>query len=215
MQDEDHQFVYKHRGFCDNDLLRLDDIVSIEASDAEGLFENAQKLHLNAQHNFILDQILAPYRKVINVMPNPNRAFSFVSLLEEMLNPDGERPLGRTFAARFAMMFADQNQDSIDEFVLFGRRLYDLRSSVIHGSGVARSMDRLMLEHGPGATAPIEIFGSTACLFSSLESQELGADDLPSLTKTTTTTPRLHELREFREKVPMTFLQHIGRLLND
>lgn len=211
IENSDKQQVLKKKGYCDNDLFRQEPIVTIRAKDAPALFENSRKLHLNAQHNFILDQLLAPYRRMVSSNADPQVVFSFVSLLEQILNPEGLSPLGRTFAARFAVLMASEDLGSLDQWVEFGRRLYDLRSRVIHGSGVSRSMDRLFADVEHRTFLPVNVLKMLACSFASLEAMKLSSEDLPKLASSTQLEPAVSDVMRFREKLQIQKLELIGR----
>ena len=75
--------------------------------------------------------------------PLPEALVLLVSSLENLLNPDGDRPLGQVFAARCAAWFAETAEQRESDVVLF-RAAYDARSSIVHGSDAARSMRKLM-----------------------------------------------------------------------
>jgi hypothetical protein len=75
--------------------------------------------------------------------PLPEALVLLVSSLENLVNPDGDRPLGQVFGARCAAWFAESAEQRVSDAALF-RAMYDARSSVVHGSDAARSMRKVM-----------------------------------------------------------------------
>jgi hypothetical protein len=75
--------------------------------------------------------------------PLPEALVLLVSSLENLLNPDGDRPLGQIFAKRCAAWFAETAEQRESDDGMF-RAIYDARSSIVHGSDAARSMRKLM-----------------------------------------------------------------------
>lgn len=206
-----NQLVHKHHGYCDNDLLRHKPKFFLLREDADPLLANARTLHLNAGHNSIVDRLLAPYRRLINLDPDPNRIFSLVSLLEQMLNPEGDEPLGRTFAARLAVITAvSADPVDLDTRYELGRRLYELRSCVIHGAGVSKCMGRLFDAFGDVASFPVELLSAIICRLASLEAADLTSEDLPRLLADTPVKSDPASVRRFMEKLPVIALQPVG-----
>jgi hypothetical protein len=66
-----------------------------------------------------------------------------VSALENLVNPDGDRPLGQVFGIRCAAWFAESAEQRRTDVDLF-RAFYDARSRIVHGSDPARGMRKLM-----------------------------------------------------------------------
>jgi len=66
-----------------------------------------------------------------------------VSSLENLVNPDADGPLGRTFATRCAAWFAENEQQRQSDEKVF-RILYEARSSILHGNDATRGMRRLV-----------------------------------------------------------------------
>ena len=75
--------------------------------------------------------------------PVPEALVLLVSALENLLNPDGDRPLGQIFGTRCAAWFAETAEQRESDVALF-RAAYDARSSIVHGSDAARSVRKLI-----------------------------------------------------------------------
>jgi hypothetical protein len=205
------QLVHKVHGYCDNDLLRQRPQFFLRSEDADPLLANARKLHLNAGHNLIVDRLLAPYRRLINPVPDPNRIFSLVSLLEQLMNPDAREHLGRRFAARLVdINAASDDPTAIDTGYELGRRLYELRSCVIHGHGVSKCMGRLFDAFGDVTSFPVELLSAVICRLVSLETADLTSEHFPRLLADMPVRADPPSVRRFVEKLPATFLQSVG-----
>ena len=75
--------------------------------------------------------------------PLPEALVLLVSSLENLVNPDGDRPLGQVFGTRCAAWFAETAEQRESDVAMF-RAMYDARSSIVHGNNAARSIRKLM-----------------------------------------------------------------------
>jgi hypothetical protein len=211
MVGDDRQIVHKLRGYCDNDLLRQGPRLFLRPEDAAPLQANASKLHLSAGHNQIVDRLLAPYRRLVSVDPDPSRIFSLVSVLEQLLNPDGNEPLGRSFAARLVAFVATSDDPAaLERGYELGRRLYDLRSCVIHGGGVSKCMGRLLDVFGDAMVFPVELLSQVICRLASLEAAGFTSEDLPQLLGRIPVRADRAAIGDFVARLPVTVLEPVG-----